>query len=318
MEKRRVEIARLAQARKEQLKADDQLQLTREQLYANVSHIIVSHICEAQRLIPEPTEGAKLFHEYNFMRHQWTVDTANGYSSTMPLFHFYFEKVPYTEKHPAVEDVMRFIRDVMDKMQLTTECIVIGLIYLEKVMLTGKIEIRDCNWKPLVFTATLLASKFWEDIIWYNVDFVENLKMYSLKSINRLESEFLSLCNYNIYVSAEAYEQYQEQVRSISFENQTDHRNCSRNASGTLTTDFQMSAPTTVGGWLKRKTSFGNYGEAKQQSYMGTEFSMDQNAPLLSLEQRSNNPIVQQATSITSHQHAEFTIKQSAPLTLSG
>ena len=105
---------------------------------------------------------------------------------------------------------MRFIRDVMEKMQLTTECIVIALIYLEKVMLTGKIEIRDLNWRPLVFTATLLASKFWEDISWYNVNFAENLQMLSLRSINRLESEFLSLCDYNIYVSAEAYEQYQE------------------------------------------------------------------------------------------------------------
>ena len=127
----------------------------------------------------------------------------------MPLFHFYFEKVQYEETITEVEDVMRFIRDIMDKMQLTTECIVIGLIYLEKIMLTGKIEIRDLNWKPLVFTAILLASKFWEDIIWYNVDFVDNLQMYSLKSVNRMESEFLSLCDYNIYVSAEAYEQYQ-------------------------------------------------------------------------------------------------------------
>ena len=127
----------------------------------------------------------------------------------MPLFHFYFEKVQYEETITEVEDVMRFIRDIMDKMQLTTECIVIGLIYLEKIMLTGRIEIRDLNWKPLVFTAVLLASKFWEDIIWYNVDFVDNLQMYSLKSVNRMESEFLSLCDYNIYVSAEAYEQYQ-------------------------------------------------------------------------------------------------------------
>ena len=127
----------------------------------------------------------------------------------MPLFYFYFEKVPYEDVHPDAEDIMRFIRNVMDKMQLTTECVVIGLIYLELVMLSGKIEIRDFNWKPLVFTATLLASKFWEDIIWYNVDFVDNLQMYSLRSINRMESEFLSLCNYNIYVSAEKYEQYQ-------------------------------------------------------------------------------------------------------------
>ena len=91
---------------------------------------------------------------------------------------------------------------------MTTECIVICLIYLELVMINGRIEIRDFNWKPLVFTAILLASKFWEDIIWYNYDFFENLEIYSLKSINRMESEFLSLCDYNIYVSAEKYEQY--------------------------------------------------------------------------------------------------------------
>lgn len=112
---------------------------------------------------------------------------------------------------------MRFIRRIMDQMQLTTECIVIGLIYLELVMITGKIEIRDFNWKPLVFTATLLASKFWEDIIWYNVDFVEALQIYSLRSINHMESEFLSLCDYNIYVSAEKYQRYQAQIRAMSF-----------------------------------------------------------------------------------------------------
>jgi hypothetical protein len=210
MELRRQEITRLAQARKEQLRADDNLQLTREQLCANVSTIVVTHICEAQRLIPEATEGAKLFHEHNFLRHQWNIQTATGYSSTMPLFYFHFEKIEYDEEHPEQQDVMRFMRDVMDKMSLTTECIVISLIYLEQVMIKGKIEIRDFNWRPLVFTAILLASKFWEDIIWYNVDFVETLQLYSLKSINRLEGEFLSLCDYNIYVSAEKYEAYQE------------------------------------------------------------------------------------------------------------
>lgn len=104
----------------------------------------------------------------------------------------------------------------MDKMQLTTECIVISLIYLEQIMICGKIEIRDFNWRPLVFTAILLASKFWEDIIWYNIDFVETLGIYPLKSINRMESEFISLCNYNIYVSAEKYINYQRQVKLIS------------------------------------------------------------------------------------------------------
>jgi hypothetical protein len=72
-------------------------------------------------------------------------------------------------------------------------------------MATSKIEIRHVNWRPLLFTAILLASKFWEDINFWNVDYAENLDLYPLKSINRMESEFISLCDYNIYVSAEKY-----------------------------------------------------------------------------------------------------------------
>ena len=49
-------------------------------------------------------------------------------------------------------------------MQLATECIIISLIYLEKIIIKAQIELRYCNWRPLMFTAILLASKFWEDI----------------------------------------------------------------------------------------------------------------------------------------------------------
>ena len=97
MELRKQEINKLAQLRRERLIANEQLVLTREQLCNNVSQIIVMHIKEAQRLIPEPTECAKLFHEYNFIRHRWTVYTANGYSSTMPFFTYHLEKLDYEE-----------------------------------------------------------------------------------------------------------------------------------------------------------------------------------------------------------------------------
>eukprot|EP00352_Strombidinopsis_acuminata_P008866 CAMPEP_0176373504 /NCGR_PEP_ID=MMETSP0126-20121128/26082_1 /TAXON_ID=141414 ORGANISM="Strombidinopsis acuminatum, Strain SPMC142" /NCGR_SAMPLE_ID=MMETSP0126 /ASSEMBLY_ACC=CAM_ASM_000229 /LENGTH=173 /DNA_ID=CAMNT_0017733663 /DNA_START=1082 /DNA_END=1603 /DNA_ORIENTATION=+ len=101
-------------------------------------------------------------------------------------------------------------------MQLANECIVISLIYLEKMMMTGKIEIRNINWRPLLFTALLLASKFWEDVNLWNIDYAEEIDLYPLKSINRMESEFLSLCDYNIYVSADLYSRYQAKVRELS------------------------------------------------------------------------------------------------------
>jgi hypothetical protein len=82
-------------------------------------------------------------------------------------------------------------------------------------MTTSNIEIRFSNWKPLVFTSILLASKFWEDISFWNIDYYEHLYIYPLKSINRIESEFLSLCNYNIYVSAAMYTSYQKSVWEV-------------------------------------------------------------------------------------------------------
>lgn len=127
----------------------------------------------------------------------------------MPIFYFQFERVEYQEKHVTAQEIVNFMRLIMDQMQLATECIVISLIYVETIMKQARIEIRYINWKPLVFTAILLASKFWEDISFWNIDYVDRLDLYPLKSINRMECEFLSLCNYNIYVSAELYSSYQ-------------------------------------------------------------------------------------------------------------
>ena len=133
--------------------------------------------------------------------------------ATMPLFLFVLEKIKHEIPSATVGDCILFMRKIFDKMQLATECIIISLIYLEKLMIKGRIEIRYCNWKPLFFTAILLASKFWEDINFWNVDYVDAINLYPLKSINRLESEFLSLCDFNLFVSAELYLQYYLAVR---------------------------------------------------------------------------------------------------------
>lgn len=82
----------------------------------------------------------------------------------MPLFMYVLEEIEYVEKKIAEGDIILFVRKIFEKMQLATECILISLIYLEKIMLNANLEIRYCNWKPLMFTAILLASKFWEDI----------------------------------------------------------------------------------------------------------------------------------------------------------
>jgi len=82
-------------------------------------------------------------------------------------------------------------------------------------MLKGNIEVRLCNWKPVFFTAILLASKFWEDINFWNIDYEEALNFYSLKQVNRLEAQFVSLCDYQLFVSAELYTKYFIAIKEI-------------------------------------------------------------------------------------------------------
>jgi len=87
------------------------------------------------------------------------------------------------------------------------------LIYIERLMTMGGVEVRILNWKPLVFMGILLASKFWEDLNFWNVDFLGVGQHYSLEGINQMESEFLALLQYNLFVSASLYARYYFAVR---------------------------------------------------------------------------------------------------------
>lgn len=153
-----------AEERKKKYAQDNNLRLTRDQMMTKVCEIIFRHIEAAELHIQKPTEAALLFHDSNFSRHEWIVQTTSGYSSTMPLFMYVLEEIEYKEKRVAEGDIILFMRKIFEKMQLATECILISLIYLEKIMLKSNLEIRFCNWKQLIFTSVLLASKFWEDI----------------------------------------------------------------------------------------------------------------------------------------------------------
>ena len=53
----------------------------------------------------------------------------------------------------------------------------------------------------MTFTSILLASKFFDDISFWNVDFVEVAQIYSINAINKLESLVLGLLKYETYVS---------------------------------------------------------------------------------------------------------------------
>ncbi len=94
-------------------------------------------------------------------------------------------------------------------MRLALECSIICLIYVERLMSCAQLELRALNWRPIVYIAVLLASKFWEDINFWNIDFAERFPgRFPLQSINELENRFFALCQYNLFISFPYYLKY--------------------------------------------------------------------------------------------------------------
>ena len=56
-----------------------------------------------------------------------------------------------------------------------------------------------------MFISFVIAAKYWEDLLYWNKDFVDALNVFPIKTINYLESTYLGLCNYELYVSEELY-----------------------------------------------------------------------------------------------------------------
>ena len=178
-----------------------------------VSQIIQDHISFSEQNIKYPSQGALLFDEKIYKRERWKVHTTHGFSGIQPVFLYCLEKVEYEVKEWTQNEIVDFIKRIFVDMQLAIECILIMLIYVERLMVIGGVEIRNLNWKPIVFIGTLLASKFWEDLNFWNVDFLGVGQSYTLEGINQLESQFLALCKYNLFVSASLYAKYYFAVR---------------------------------------------------------------------------------------------------------
>ncbi|CAN0439992.1 unnamed protein product, partial [Ascophyllum nodosum] len=47
---------------------------------------------------------------------------------------------------------------------LSSECSVICLIYVERLMTLARVPLLESTWKPIVLVSLLLASKMWQDL----------------------------------------------------------------------------------------------------------------------------------------------------------
>lgn len=125
-----------------------------------------------------------------------------------------------TQSIPSLKAITDFYRSIFLRSQMEIECIIISLIYVERLIKKSKGELRprSDNWRSILFSCMVLASKVWDDLSMWNCDFSKigpSGMTFSLQRTNELEVALLSALEYRVKVRASEYAKYYFLLRGM-------------------------------------------------------------------------------------------------------
>ena len=124
------------------------------------------------------------------------------------------------ESIPTEEDIRASIAEVHSLAHFSPGCLVVALIYMERLRRGAGALLLVSTWQPTLLIAILVAQKVWEDQRYLNVDWSKLCPLLTLQQLNQLEKQFLTLLDFNVGISAAVYTEWYFRLCDLCEKNQ--------------------------------------------------------------------------------------------------
>jgi len=163
----------------------------------------------------------------------WCTATAifyhlqEGHATKEPIFFSIFNELdnPISDERPnpsvipPLTSVYKFFNSLFTTENLPSECAILTLAYIERLIHKTGISIHATNWRRICLSGLILASKVWEDQAVWNVDFLSVFPDIDVNDLKKLEKYFLEFLRYDVSLSASVYAKYYFELRVLAEQN---------------------------------------------------------------------------------------------------
>ena len=133
-------------------------------------------------------------------------------------FNYIFMKIAERRYIPTPEPqtIFDFMADIIILTKMEKEVVVLSLIYIERLIYNTGLLLTSRNWRRILLTSMIIASKIWDDNSFENSHFSQVFANLGVNEINTLERIFLELINYKVYVKQSEYFKYLMLIKEIA------------------------------------------------------------------------------------------------------
>jgi len=130
--------------------------------------------------------------------------------------HPFGNAIPDFTRTSEVIEIHKFLYLIFKVENLSGECAVMSLAYIERLLTLTSITLHPTNWRRICLGAIVLASKVWEDMAVWNVDFLNVFPKLKTEDLAKLEREYLTSLQFTVTLKSSVYAKYYFALRSVA------------------------------------------------------------------------------------------------------